>query len=599
MRLTRVAMIVALTLGALACTTFAPPPVVEAPPTAGDAVEAPVAANAAAAEATGNGAAAEPVPAVTELNGDGEAELGAEVAGELDELDPATLQSEALEQCQSAAEFLDRGDIDNALAALDRAYQLLLELPVDENGYLQVKEDLRLLVADLVVRAYASQRSVAAGAKTSFDLGIQIVANDHVTREIKSFTNGERANFLEAYRRSGLYRPMILAKLEAAGLPRQLSWLPLVESFFKVRALSRASALGMWQFISSTGLRYGLSRDKWVDERMDPAKSTDAAIAYLSELHGMFGDWPKALAGYNCGEARVHRLSTRNPNEFVDFWDLYEQLPQETRRYVPRFFATLLLVENPASYGLTLPEPDPPLPETTTVRLARAVALDKLDAALGLPSGTLAGLNPELRQKATPNRDYQLQVPLGHEETLLASVTAMPVYSPPTPEYGTHVVRNGDTLGRIASRYGTSVESIMRANNLRSANKIWPGQRLKVPGRGGAPAEPAGPTPAARSQGTHTVRSGESLYSIASTYHTTVAQLKADNGLESTDIVPGQKLTIHPGSRADLKRYTVKKGDTLGTIASRHGVRLASLLHTNGLTSRSVIHPGQLLVIPD
>jgi membrane-bound lytic murein transglycosylase D len=265
---------------------------------------------------------------------------------------------------------------------------------------------------------------------------------------------------------------------------------------------------------------------------------------------------------------------------------------------VPRFFATLLLVESPAAYDLTLPEPYPSSAETTTVRVARAVELAKLDAALGLPGGTLAELNPELRHKATPNREYQLQVPRGNEDTVVASLGAMPVYAPPTPEYGTHVVRSGETLGRIASRYGTSVGSIMHANNIRSANKIWPGQRLKVPGRGGVRVASAVPAPAP-SAGTHTVRSGDSLYSIASKYHTTVAQLKADNGLASTSIVPGQKLKVRPGSRSDLKRYTVRKGDTLGAIATRHGVRLASLLHTNGLSARSVIHPGQLLVIPD
>ena len=113
---------------------------------------------------------------------------------------------------------------------------------------------------------------------------------------------------------------MILERLEKAGLPSQISWLPLVESWFKVRALSRASALGMWQFIASTGVRYGLGRDSWVDERLDPEKSTDAAIAYLTDLHGLFGDWPKALAAYNCGEARVMRLSRSASGEYLDFW---------------------------------------------------------------------------------------------------------------------------------------------------------------------------------------------------------------------------------------------------------------------------------------
>jgi membrane-bound lytic murein transglycosylase D len=204
--------------------------------------------------------------------------------------DPESVQQEALEHCQSASEFLNSGEIDNAIAALDRAYELMLALP--NNGdieYLQAKEDIRRLVADLITRTYGSQRTVAAEPRTSLDLEISIASNEQVQREIKSFTTVERDVFIEGYRRSGLYRPMILAKLEEAGLPSQLSWMPLVESWFKVRALSRASALGMWQFIHSTGLRYGLGRDTWIDERMDPEKSTDAAIAYLTELHDLFG----------------------------------------------------------------------------------------------------------------------------------------------------------------------------------------------------------------------------------------------------------------------------------------------------------------------
>lgn len=418
-----------------------------------------------------------------------EAALAEEAAPEEEPAnEPDRIQKEALEACQSAEELIGRGDVEGALAAVDRAYALMLQLPGNgDETYLQAKEDIRVLAADLIRRAYSAGRR-AAGGSTSWDLALPVVDNQHVQRELRSFTTVEREQFLEGYRRSGLYRPMILERLAKAGLPAQLSWLPLVESWFKVRALSRASALGMWQFISSTGLRYGLERDAWVDERLDPEKATDAAIAYLVDLHGLFGDWPKALAAYNCGEARVLRLSRRSADEYVDFWDVYEMLPGETRRYVPRLLAALLIIENPAKYGMTLPEPDAPPSSVATVTVERSVKLDRLDAELGLEAGTLAALNPALRHQATPKRPYDLRVPAGQEQTLLARLDSVPVWTPPVPQYTTHRVRSGETLSLIAGRYRTSVSAIMRANNLRSANRLRIGQRLRIPVRGAAVA---------------------------------------------------------------------------------------------------------------
>ena len=398
------------------------------------------------------------------------------------------LQKEALEACQSAEELLGRGEIEAAIAAVDRAYALMLELPANgDDTFLQAKEDIRVLAADLIGRAYRAGRRAPAALASSWDLGLPVTDNRHVQREIQSFTTVERELFLEGYRRSFLYRPMILERLEKAGLPSQLSWLPLVESWFKVRALSRASALGMWQFIASTGVRYGLNRDPWVDERLDPEKSTDAAIAYLTDLHGLFGDWPKALAAYNCGEARVMRLSRPASGEYQDFWDLYELLPSETRRYVPRLLAALQIVESPGRYGLTLPAPDATPPPVAVARVERSVKLDRVDAALGLPAGTLAELNPELRRQATPRRAYDLRVPAGQEGAVLAGLGALPEWTPPpAPRYATHRVRSGETLSTIARRYGTSVSALMRANALASPNRLRVGQRLRVPARGAA-----------------------------------------------------------------------------------------------------------------
>lgn len=512
----------------------------------------------------------------------------------------ASAEQEALESCQSASEFLVLGDEENAIAALDRAYALMLTLPDDGDGEnLQAKEDIRRLVADLLQQVYGSR---GPGRRMApMDLAIPLVENEYVRREIASFTNGERAQFMEAYARSGLYRPMIVAKLEAAGMPTQLSWLPMVESWFKNRALSRASALGMWQFIASTGRRYGLTRDGWVDDRMDPEKSTDAAVAYLGELHGMFGDWYKALAAYNCGEALVDRLSKRS-GEYQDFWDLYALLPSETRRFVPRLLATLLIIENPAKYGMTLPQPLPAIADVTTVRVEKAVELDSLDGVLGLAKGTLRELNPALRHGATPPRPYDLKVPAGKGETLVASLAQLPEWKPPQPLYTTHRVRRGDTLGAIAREYRTSVDAIMRANRLRSAHKIWPGQRLQIPVRGGA-AVSAPPQAAAKARpitaGEYTVAAGDTLFTIAQRSGTTVAAIMKASNLTSEAIQPGQKLTIPAETPGASRRYQVRPGDTLAAIAEASRVPLADLLKANGLSTRTTIYPGQWLVLPN
>jgi membrane-bound lytic murein transglycosylase D len=239
----------------------------------------------------------------------------------------------------------------------------------------------------------------------------------------------------------------------------------------------------MWQFIASTGLRYGLARDPWTDERLDPEKSTDAAIAYLTELHSLFGDWPKALAAYNCGEGRVQRLQRNAAGEYLDFWDVYAQLPLETRRYVPRFVAAVVIIENPGKYGLTLPEPLATPQNVTTVTVGRSVELARLDEALGLAKETLRDLNPELRLGVTPKRPYDLRVPAELAAQIGARIAAVPEWTRPVPRYVEHRVRSGETLSTIARRYGTTVAALLQENGLRRATKLRIGQKLRVPAR--------------------------------------------------------------------------------------------------------------------
>jgi len=211
----------------------------------------------------------------------------------------------ALALCRAAQNYWKRGEIELAIDTLDQAYGLVLSVePGNDPELLQEMEDLRITISRRILEIYSSRHVLVNGKRNE----IPVTINRHVQDEIDSFTTGrERDFFLEAYRRSGRYRAKIEAALVEAGLPAELAWLPLIESGFKVTALSPARALGLWQFIPSTGYRYGLNRDTYIDERLDPDKATRGAIEYLKELHGMFGDWTTVLAAYNCGENRVLR----------------------------------------------------------------------------------------------------------------------------------------------------------------------------------------------------------------------------------------------------------------------------------------------------
>jgi membrane-bound lytic murein transglycosylase D len=508
--------------------------------------------------------------------------------------DSAQLVAEALDACNRAEALWQEGDLEASVSTLDLAYELLLQIP-DEPDLIQQKDDLRHVISGQLMQIYRSQVTTAAVLNTP----IPIEINDHVEREIKRFTGPERKFFMQSYQRAGRYRPMMIEKLREAGMPEELSWLPLVESGFKNRALSSARALGMWQFISSTGSRYSLDRNHWVDERMDPEKSTDAAIQYLADMHGMFGNWTLALAGYNCGENRVMRLIRRQEDGHLDrFWDIFGGLPRETARYVPRFLATLAIVADPEKYGMELPEPYAPFDfeRVTTERHIRLVDLDK---SLGLNKDTLVGLNSELRRGTTPAESYSLKLPPEAAAGFAAKLAALPVYVPPSElTFARHRVRNGETLSTIAQRYRTSVNAIMRANQLRSRNRIKAGQRLKIPQRGSPGEAIAARSSSGGATVTHTVRRGDSLWKLASHYGTTIAVLKQDNSLRGSQLAVGQKLIVKSGGTSTSGSYTVRSGDTIGRIAAAKKVSIGKLLRANGLSPTSTIYPGQVISLP-
>ncbi|MFC1817054.1 LysM peptidoglycan-binding domain-containing protein [Thermodesulfobacteriota bacterium] len=521
-------------------------------------------------------------------------------------LSPKKIQSlldEALDFCQASQDFWQKGELENALEALDQAYSLILKIDKQDikPELLQQKEDLRFLISKRILEIYASRNIVVNGKHNA----IPMVINKHTQAEIDLFTKGkEKTFFIESYKRSGRYRSQIVKALKEAGLPIELSWLPLIESGFKVKAFSRARALGLWQFIPSTGYKFGLKRNVFIDERIDPDKSTKAAIAYLKQLHQIFGDWATVLAAYNCGEGRVLRvIRGQNVNYLDNFWDLYERLPRETARYVPRFFATLHILKNKEKYGLDSITIDSPL-EFEIVTVSKQIHLRDVARNIDLPEKTLRDLNPELRYKILPHDRYPLRVPPGKTEVLLARLDEIPISSRPRPAYIKHRVRPGETLSVIAYRYKTSVSKIIRANNIHRRNFIVAGKVLKIPQKGTEftyhikKYQP----PPDRHTSTHIVKSGDSLWILARRYSTNTKDIQEFNKLTTTRLHIGQFLKIPgrtPESPPDegLKTYQVKRGDSPFKIALRYKMPLERFLRINKLTPRSTIFPGQKLFI--
>jgi membrane-bound lytic murein transglycosylase D len=248
-----------------------------------------------------------------------------------------------------------------------------------------------------------------------------------------------------------------------------------------VKALSKQRALGLWQFIPSTGYKFGLSRNQYIDERLNPEKSTQAAISYLKELHSLFGDWSTVLAAYNCGETRVLRVIRNQKINYLDnFWDLYAQLPEETARYVPKFLATLHIVNNLEKYGMEKIIIDSPI-KSEPLKVTKMNHLDDIAKITGIDRKTLKALNPELRQEIVPGENYVLNIPEGKRQTLLANIDQILRLNPARVDFRNHRVQSGETLNLIARRYSTSVDNIVLANNLVRANHIVTGKILKIP----------------------------------------------------------------------------------------------------------------------
>ena len=419
--------------------------------------------------------------------------------------------------------------------------------------------------------------------------------------------------------RSRPYLFHVVSEVEKRGMPLELALLPVVESAFLPFAYSRSHASGIWQFIPSTGKIFGLKQNWWYDGRRDIVAATRGALDYLEKLNKEFGgDWLLALAAYNTGERNVARAIRRNKRagKDTDFFSL--RLPRETRGYVPSLLAVAELVANPEQHGITWQ------PVADQQYFAQVDTGEQIDLAVaaqlaGLNMDELYTLNPGFNRWATdPAGPHRLLVPLAKEQTFREKLAGLP------PEqrmnWQNHVVKKGDTLGRIAARHRTSVSALKNINKLRS-NTIHQGDSLRVPVPKQALRHYTLSVDGRRLHGlkdtgdgkkfVYTIKRGDTLWDIGRKYGVSVKQLAGWNGIPPRKILrPGQKLDLwfaddgnkavagtEPPPSKDPFHYTVKRGDSLSSIAKKFNVTVNQLLAWNNLRKNKYIYPNQKITV--
>lgn len=398
--------------------------------------------------------------------------------------------------------------------------------------------------------------------------------NQRVMAFVDYFSIRNRDYTRDIVRQKELYFPLFSEKLAEYNLPDELKYLSIVESGLRPKAISHANAVGLWQFISSTGKMYGLSNGWYVDERMDPYEATDAACRYLKDLHRMFGNWELALAAYNCGPGNV-RKAIRRSGYKKTFWEIYRYLPRETRSYVPQFVAITYLFNHLELHNF-LEVPERFTPEWDTIMVSQYFHLETFGNQLNTCVEDLLNLNPQIKRGALPEgtKNFALKIPKELKEEVVANRvhlydTASKVgkkqleylaRSTPGSTYGkrkvTYRVKSGDVLGTIARKYHVRVSDLRKWNKI-NGNLIRIGQRLNVwvlPDYNAQTKKTYAvelpktvqeeKTETTGDQTLYYVRSGDSLWSISKNNNTTIEKLKSANNLRSNTLQPGQSLVI-------------------------------------------------------
>lgn len=478
-----------------------------------------------------------------------------------------------------------------------------------------------------------------------------VTINKQVLFYLDLFQGKQRKSFSAWLARSTQYIPSIQQEFKKAGLPRDLAYLAMIESGFNPSAYSPADASGLWQFIEGTGRNHGLKIDSWVDERREPDKATKAAIRYLTRLYNEFGDWYLAVAAYNAGEKRIE-TAIKNYNT-ENFWEIAdsEGIYLETKRYVPKLIAAILIARNPEKFGFTDIKYQTPQ-QYEIIDVAGGVDLEAIAVTGNTSVKRLRTLNNELQKNQTPpkHKNYALRIPIGTKELVASNLDKLHPIT--TTIYTTHTVKNGETLTTISNLYNISKTTLLKANNLRTA-ELKKGIHIQIPStatkyvllkKGERPEDRVAKNNNGNKQTLqHQIKSGDTLAKIAKQYQVPVKSILQWNKISDLrQVKNGQKITIHldrsapevisstigakavvtketaaiPSLEATKKRciassqpssplapkakqqtwYVVKNGDSVVNIAKKFQVSAQDLRQWNNLSSNTLQTGNKLIV---